>query len=163
MKFLVAIHLERSYSGGRNHRGAMEFQEAVDAHQAWKQRLKRILLGRERRRVPERTAAIRHADCPFHDWLAANAERFSGEPLFQTALDLHTRSHDMAIEMVLVEPEVRDTLDMVFRTGQFHMCSQSLLEALERLRKKYSLSATPLCPVPGLPPEECPPIPADRG
>ncbi len=138
----------------------MDFALAISEHLAWKQRLRRILLGRERRRKPERTEAIEYHACPLDHWVRAAAEQFAQEPLFQIIDEQHRLTHDLAIRMVLDDESEKASMDMVFQIGQFHMSSRSLLEALEKLRRKYSLSEAPLCVIPsGFPREEFPPIP----
>lgn len=138
----------------------MEFAEAISEHLAWKQRLRRILLGRERRRSPERTEAIDAHACPLDQWIQSAAAVYAREPLFQVIEEQHRITHDLAIQMVLDDESEKASMDMVFQIGQFHMSSRNLLESLEKLRRKYALSETPLCVIPsGFPREEFPPAP----
>ncbi len=142
----------------------MEFAEAVAQHLAWKQRLRRILLGRERRRNPGRTEAIDCQQCPLDQWIKSETEKWAEEPLFKYAAEQHRLSHELAIQMVLDEAPAKTSMDMVFRIGQFQICSRNLLESLEKLRRKHSLSDVPLCVIPsGFPREEFPPVPDVRG
>jgi hypothetical protein len=151
----------------------MDYAQAVAQHLAWKQRLRRILFGRERRRQPGRTEAIEVHQCPLEQWLCANAERFARDPHFQRAQELHRQSHELAIQMVLSDEETKHSMDQVFQTGQFHICSGSLLEALESLRRNHALSEVPLCEIPALFPRTpapdapvygwCPRPPGGRG
>jgi len=142
----------------------VDFAEAVSQHEAWKQRLRRILLGRERRRRPERTEAITSPTCPLNEWLLANRTRFAGDPLLHFAEEQHRQSHELAIQMVLCDEAARESMDMVFLIGQFHMCSRSLLETLEQLRRNRGLSEAPLCRIPlGFPREAFPPAPDAPG
>lgn len=142
----------------------MDFANAVAEHMAWKQRLKRILLGRERRRSPERTEAISGQDCPLGGWLRSQAAAFSNDPVFSTVEELHGLVHELAIEMVLSDDRAMVSLEALFQTGRFQICSQQLLEALEELRRKFELSADPLCRIPpgyvreGLPPAPGAPV-----
>lgn len=141
----------------------MDFAEAVSQHLEWKQRLRRILLGRERRRDPGRTEAIECQACPLHQWLQHHASGLEKEPLFREIQESHRLSHDLAIRMVLNDDDEKDSLDMVFQIGQFHMCSRTLLEGLERLRQKYSLHQMPLCQAPpSYPRDEFPANPGGR-
>jgi hypothetical protein len=138
----------------------VEFAEAISEHLAWKQRLRRILLGRERRRDPERTEAIECHDCPLDGWIQSVAAKFNQEPLFQVIDEQHRLTHDLAIQMVLNDEAEKTSMDMVFQIGQFHMCSRNLLESLEKLRRKHALSEEPLCMIPsGFPREDFPSIP----
>ncbi len=142
----------------------MDFAEVVAQHLAWKQRLRRILLGRERRRQPERTEAIAGQLCPLDPWLKEELARHPQEPLLLYLDEQHRLSHDLAIQMVLEEAAARTSMDRVFQIGQFQNCSRNLLEALENLRRKYALSEVPLCVIPpGFPREEFPPVPDARG
>jgi hypothetical protein len=141
----------------------VEFAEAVAQHLAWKQRLRRILLGRERRRTVERTEAIACQHCPLDEWLRLEAENYAQIPLFQYVAEQHKLSHDLAIQMVLDDAPVKTSMDVIFQIGQFHICSKSLLESLEKLRRKLALSEEPLCVIPsGFPREEFPPVPDAR-
>jgi hypothetical protein len=142
----------------------VDFPEAVSQHQAWKQRLRRILLGRERRRRPERTEATEPDRCPLEGWLLAHQGRLGGDPLFRYAEEQHRRSHELAIQMVLNDERTRASMDMVYQIGQFQICSRNLLETLEQLRRKHALSEAPLCPLPpGFPRDEFPPVPGAPG
>jgi len=142
----------------------VDFAQAISQHQAWKQRLRRILLGRERRRRPERTEAVDPDQCPLHEWIIDNRDQYADEPLFESVDVLHRQSHELAIQMVLSDDLARTSMDMMFQIGQFHMCSRSLLEALEKLRRKHALSEAPLCVIPsGFPREEFSPFPDARG
>ncbi len=141
----------------------MGFEEAISEHMAWKQRLRRILLGRERRHIPERTEAIECAECPLELWTQSEASRFAEEPLFREVVEQHRLSHDLAIQMVLNDDSDKASMNMVFQIGQFHMASRNLLEALEKLRRKHGLSETPLCIIPsGFPRVEFPAGPDAR-
>lgn len=126
----------------------MDFEEAISAHLAWKQRLRRILLGRERRRALGRTEAIESAQCPLERWFQATAPDLGEDPLFQEVVEQHRLSHDLAIQMVLNDDSDKASMGMVLQIGQFHMASRSLLEGLEGLRRKHGLSETPLCVIP---------------
>lgn len=137
----------------------MDFAEAVVQHQAWKQRLRRILLGRERRRDLQRTEAIECWECPLDQWIRSEAGHFDQDPLFRQVDEQHRLSHDLAIQMVLNEEDAKASMDMVFQTGQFNICSRTLLESLEKLRRNHRLSDAPLCEIPsGYPRDEFPPI-----
>jgi hypothetical protein len=141
----------------------MDFTEAVAQHLAWKQRLRRILLGRERRRNPTRTEAIDVQYCPLDQWIQTASAMHPQEQLFSTLEVQHRLSHDLAIQMVLGEEPASTSMDMVFLIGQFQICSRNLLEALEKLRRKYALSEVPLCVIPpGFPREDFPPVPDAR-
>jgi nucleotide-binding universal stress UspA family protein len=124
------------------------FDEAISEHIAWKQRLRRILLGRERRHIPERTEAIESQECPLGTWLHAEAPRLFQDPLFREVEHQHRLSHDLAIQLVLNDETDHVSMDVVFQIGQFQMASQNLLESLEKLRRKHGLSETPLCVIP---------------
>ena len=142
----------------------MDFTEAVAQHMAWKQRLRRILLGRERRRKPERTEAIEVHACPLEEWLRLAAQQYGHEPLFKNVDEQHRLSHELAIQMVLDEEPTRASMEMVFQIGEFQICSKNLLESLEQLRRKHALSEVPLCVIPsGFPREEFPPVLDARG
>lgn len=137
----------------------MEFEAAVSAHLAWKQCLRRILLGRERRHALERTEAVDSAKCPLDAWIRAASTDLAEDRLLQAISEQHDRCHDLAIQMVLGEPG-EDSMDMVFRIGQFQMASRELLESLENLRRREGLSGTPLCVIPsGYPRTEFQPPP----
>ena len=136
----------------------MEFAEAVAQHLAWKQRLKRILLGRERRRKPERTEAIDAQSCPLEEWLRLAVHLYGQEELFKNVEEQHRLSHELAIQMVLDEEPAKASMEMVFQIGKFQICSKNLVESLEQLRRKYALSEIPLCVIPsGFPRQEFPP------
>lgn len=139
----------------------MDFAAAVSHHLQWKQRLRRILLGRERRRSLERTEAIDCQACALAQWLRREAHRFQDEPIFREIEENHRLSHELAIRLVLAEDPDKNAMDVIFRIGQFHMCSRSLLEDLERLRRKFNLDPAPLCLVPSeYSREEFPPTPS---
>ena len=130
----------------------MDFAEAVSQHQAWKQRLKRILLGRERRRDPGRTEAIECRHCPLDQWIRTVAAEFGEDPLLAEIEACHRASHELAIQMVREDAPDRDPMDIVFQIGRFNIVSRDLLEALEKLRRKRALSGSPLCVIsPGFP------------
>ncbi len=142
----------------------MEFAVAISQHLAWKQRLRRILLGRERRKNPARTEAIESDTCELGQWITTAASTYAQEPLFRSIEEQHRLTHDLAIQMVLNDEIEKSSMDMVFQIGRFHMASRTLLESLEKLRRKYALDGEPLCAIPaGFPREEFPAIPEDRG
>jgi hypothetical protein len=137
----------------------VDFVEAVAQHLAWKQRLRRILLGRERRRKPERTEAIEAQCCPLDEWIKSAAKHYGQDMLFKNVEEQHRLSHELAIQMVLDEESAKTSMEMVFQIGKFHICSRNLLESLEQLRRKHALSEIPLCVIPsGFPREEFPPV-----
>ena len=123
----------------------MDFSEAVAQHLAWQQRLRRILLGRERRRNPERTEAIHSQDCPLGAWLNSEAGNHGQEALFKYVEEQHKLSHELAIQMVLDEGCAGTSMEVILQIGQFHISSKNLLEALENLRRNLVLSEVPLC------------------
>lgn len=138
----------------------MDFATAVAQHLAWKQRLRRILLGRERRRKPERTEAIGYHHCPLDEWIRSATAIYGQLPLFDYVDEQHQLSHDLAIQMVRSEDPARTPMDAICHIGQFQICSKNLLEALEKLRRHLALSNVPLCVIPvGFPREEFPPVP----
>ena len=122
----------------------MDFAEAVAQHQAWKQRLKRILLGRERRRDPARTEATGCQACALDRWLRLTAHSID-DPLVRAIEEKHRTCHDLALQMVRERAE--EPLDAVFQTGRFGMASQELLELLELLRRRHGLGKAPLCEI----------------
>jgi hypothetical protein len=137
----------------------VDFSDAVSQHLAWKHNLRRILLGRERRREPGRTEAVDGDHCPLGEWLREQDRQLEEDPLHQLVLEQHRVVHDLAIRMVTDPMREMGSLDMVFLTGEFQISSQSLLESLERLRRKYRLQEEPLCETPLTHPREGLPSP----
>ena len=142
----------------------MNFAEAVAYHLAWKHGLRRILLGRERRRNPGRTEAVASEQCPLGIWIKAEAKQHLQEPLFDFIEEQHRLGHDLAIQMVLDKETVKAAIDEILQIGQFQICSRNLLEALEKLRRKHALSDFLLCVLPsGFHREDFAPDPDARG
>lgn len=123
-------------------RGSMNFNQAISLHSAWKQRMVRVLLGKDQRRSAERRGVMDHHRCALGQWIYGEGSQYALDPAFQALEEQHRLCHECADRVSNLMGQDCGSLELILLTGQFQTYSLDLMASLEELRRRYGLDGT---------------------
>jgi hypothetical protein len=114
----------------------LDFDAVLDAHAAWKAKLREFIAGRGDPLDP--SIVCRDDKCLLGQWIYGDGQQLSGDAEFLTLKDVHAQFHQCAGEIVTctIQGDKRGASSRL--GGEFGALTSRTITQIKKLREKYS-------------------------
>jgi len=136
----AAAASKKETAGKKEAAAQLSFDDAIEAHERWKERLLLIVSGQSNELTPADVANVRCDDkCTLGKWIHGVAKnKFGADAIFTDLLTEHAIFHNCAADVIEHARYKRLQYSRLVIDGEFTRRSRKVVGLLEMLRGKYA-------------------------